>query len=213
MKAPNLHLNLLHASERQSSSPVRLRVMLPVLALLACVGCLVWWGVIAGQLMLVRGQVDTIKQELDAKKAENGGVLAMMTSNVNMQAEIDQLSMYVNGRRVYGKLFTQIAETLTPDVQLLKLEIPLPPPQNLQPPGPKPKPGQKVQPLLGPTNTVETVVLTAMGATTNWRSVDKFKDIVTGLDGNGVVDSKITWPDPSKKFEITFKCKERGFEK
>ena len=41
MKAPNLHLNLLRASERQSSSPVRLRVMLPILAVLACLGCCV----------------------------------------------------------------------------------------------------------------------------------------------------------------------------
>ena len=61
MKAPNLHLNLLHASERQSSSPVRLRVMLPIFAALACVGCLVWWGVLACQLLLVKDQVKAIQ--------------------------------------------------------------------------------------------------------------------------------------------------------
>ncbi|MBO7685024.1 MAG: hypothetical protein J6V72_01490, partial [Kiritimatiellae bacterium] len=62
MKAPNLHLNLLHASERQSSSPVRLRVMLPILSVLACLGCLVWWGVLACQLMLVKSQCASIRR-------------------------------------------------------------------------------------------------------------------------------------------------------
>ena len=74
MKAPNLHLNLLRASERQSSSPVRLRVMLPILAVLACLGCLVWWGVLAGQLMLVKSQSASIEKDLAAKKAQHGGI-------------------------------------------------------------------------------------------------------------------------------------------
>ena len=43
MKAPNLHLNLLREQERVSSSPVRVRVMLPSLAILACVAMLGWW--------------------------------------------------------------------------------------------------------------------------------------------------------------------------
>ena len=60
MNAPKLHLNLLRDSERQSSSPVRLRVMLPILAALACVGCLVWWGVLAGQLILAKAQVSSL---------------------------------------------------------------------------------------------------------------------------------------------------------
>jgi hypothetical protein len=60
MNAPKLHLNLLRDSERQSSSPVRLRVMLPILAALACVGCLVWWGVLAGQLILAKAKVSSL---------------------------------------------------------------------------------------------------------------------------------------------------------
>ena len=97
MKAPNLHLNLLHASERQSSSPVRLRVMLPIFAALACVGCLVWWGVLAGQLMLVKAQSASIRQDLAAKKAAHGGILREMTAERETQAELDQLTMYAHG--------------------------------------------------------------------------------------------------------------------
>ena len=80
MKSPNLHLNLLHASERQSSSPVRLRVMLPILAALACLGCLVWWGVLTCQLMLVKTKVESIKRDIAAKKAEHGDVLNQMSA-------------------------------------------------------------------------------------------------------------------------------------
>ena len=42
MKTASFHLNLLNSSEILSSSPVRLRVMLPVGAFLACIGLLVW---------------------------------------------------------------------------------------------------------------------------------------------------------------------------
>ena len=112
MKAPNLHLNLLHASERQSSSPVRLRVMLPVLAVLACVGCLVWWGVLAGQLMLAKMQNDSLRKDLAAKKAVHGGILQQMTAELEMRAELDQLTMYAHGRRTYGDLFRRFAASV-----------------------------------------------------------------------------------------------------
>ena len=118
MKAPNLHLNLLRASERQSSSPVRLRVMLPILAALACVGCLVWWGVLAGQLMLVKGQANALRQDLAAKKAEHGGILSQKTEERNLQAELGQLEMYENGRRTYGVLFGQLAQGIFPAQEL-----------------------------------------------------------------------------------------------
>ena len=131
MKAPNLHLNLLHASERQSSSPVRLRVMLPIFAVLACVGCLVWWGVLACQLILVKSQAASIQKDLAAKNAEHGDILQQMGSARNVQAELDQLAMYAHGRRTYGGLFKNLADVVPENLQLLSLEIPEPPVQNL----------------------------------------------------------------------------------
>ena len=91
MNAPKLHLNLLRDSERQSSSPVRLRVMLPILAALACVGCLVWWGVLAGQLILAKAKVSSLQADLDAKKAAHSGILKQMGDARELQAELDQL--------------------------------------------------------------------------------------------------------------------------
>ncbi len=213
MNAPNLHLNLLHASERQSSSPVRLRVMLPILAALACVGCLVWWGVLAGQLVLMRGQIRTIKGDLAAKKAEHGGILEQMAAERNLRSELDQLAMYSNGRHTYGELFSRVAHVMPPDIQLMELEIPRPPPQNLLPPGAKP--GPKVVPLLGPTNTVEDVILNMRGNTEKWQAVEPFKEAVAGTGGtnSATVSSSISWTVPGRAFTIEYRCRERRFEK
>ena len=231
MKAPNLHLNLLHASERQSSSPVRLRVMLPIFAALACVGCLVWWGVLACQLMLVKAQVKAVQQDLAAKKKEHSGVLDQMAARRNAQAELDQLTMYKNGRRTYGELLKKLPEVVPEGVQLLALEIPEPPAQNLVPPGAKP--GSKVQPLLGPTGTVENVSLRILGRTAKDGPV---KEMMKSLESPAFADSLLaaqkgadlkstrsekSWPDTSPDvrnkgflaFEVMYRCVERRFEK
>lgn len=231
MKAPNLHLNLLRASERQSSSPVRLRVMLPILAALACVGCLVWWGVLAGQLMLVRAQTNTLRQDLAAKKAEHGGILSQKADERNLQAELGQLKMYENGRRTYGGLFNRLAGVMPEGMQLMALEIPEPPVQNLLPPGAKP--GPKVKPLLGPTNTVEGVTLRIMGRAENEKPVNAMMEalrspafadsLVAAQKGADVGASRQvrSWTDTSSDghnqdllaFEIKYRCVERRFEK
>ncbi len=225
MKAPNLHLNLLHASERQSSSPVRLRVMLPILAALACVGCLVWWGILAGQLMLVRAKMASVDNEIKAKKEENRGVLEMKARKDNAQAELDQLKMYKNGRRTYGGLLKNIPEVVPEGVQLLALEIPEPPPQDLLPPGAKPGPKVNVKPLWGPTGTVENVSLRIMGRTAQDGPV---KEMMKSLESPAFADSLVaasrrerSWPDTSSDsrdqgllaFEIEYRCVERRFEK
>jgi len=231
MKAPNLHLNLLHASERQSSSPVRVRVMLPIFAALACVGCLVWWGVLACQLMLVKARSASIRQDLAAKNAEHGGILQQMEAARNVQAELDQLTMYNHGRRTYGDLFRQLANVMPEDVQMLELEIPEPPPQNLLPPGAKP--GPAVRPLLGPTGTVEAVSLRVFGRTPKEKPVEA---LMKALEGpaftNALVivrnappaqmsprirsfsqETKSTDGIRQLVFDIEYRCAERRFEK
>lgn len=232
MKAPNLHLNLLHASERQSSSPVRLRVMLPILAALACVGCLVWWGVLACQEILVKSQTAAIQQDLAAKNAEHGDILQQMGAVRNAQAELDQLTMFAHGRRTYGTLFKNLADVVPEELQLLSLEIPEPPVQNLLPPGAKP--GPKVKPLLGPTGTVENVSLRIVGRAPKDKSVEV---LMQSLEGdaftNMLVIAKGVPPDQASPrihsfhqdansdhggarllaFDIEYRCAERRFEK
>ena len=232
MKAPNLHLNLLHASERQSSSPVRLRVMMPILAALACVGCIVWWGVLACQLVLAKSQIATIDEEMRAKNAEHGGVRSQMEGIRNAQAELEQLTMYANGRRTYGMLFKNLAEAVPEELQLLSLEIPEPPVQNLLPPGAKP--GPKVKPLLGPTGTVETVTLRIFGRSPKDKPVESLMKALAGSEfTNELVIAKGVPPDQVSPrirsftqenkaasegvrqlvFDVEYRCVERRFEK
>lgn len=232
MNAPKLHLNLLHDGERQSSSPVRVRVMLPVFAALACLGCLVWWGVIAGQLILAKTQVSTLKGDLDAKKATHSGILRQMASVRETQAELDQLTMYANGRRTYGELFKELADVVPEGVQLLALDIPEPSPQQLLPPGVKP--GPKVKPLLGPTGTVERVALRIMGRTPRETPVEQLmKSLAEPAFTNSLVIAKDAPGDlmsprvrsfqqdasPDEhgarllSFDVEYRCAERRFEK
>ena len=232
MKAPNLHLNLLHASERPSSSPVRLRVMLPILAVLACAGCLVWWGVLAGRLMLARSQAASIQRDLAAKNAEHGDILQQMVAARDAQAELDQLTMYARGRRTYGALFKNLADVVPESLQLLSLEIPEPPVQNLLPPGAKP--GPKVKPLLGPTGTVENVSLRIVGRAPKDKPVEA---LMLSLEGDSFTNAlavvKGVPPDQASPrihsfhqdaspddggarllaFDIEYRCAERRFEK
>ena len=56
MNAPNLHLNLLRPDEKTSSSPIRLRVMLPIFSLLFCAACAIWWGILFMQGLLLNGK-------------------------------------------------------------------------------------------------------------------------------------------------------------
>ena len=223
MNAPNLHLNLLHVSERQSSSPVRLRVMLPIFAALACVGCLVWWGVLECQLMLVKNQMASIQKEFDAKKAEYEDVRKQKDALQNAQAELDQLTMYANGRRTYGEMFGLLPTVIPEDMQLLSLEIPPPPLQNLLPPGQKP--GPKVKPLLGPTNTVETVTLHIRGRVPESGAAKALKEALKKPEFSDVLvmakderldqESRPSSPDGERQllFHLEYRCRERRFEK
>ena len=233
MKAPNLHLNLLRAQEVVSSSPVRIRVLLPVLAALACVAVLGWWGMLFAQETMVKSQIRAIEDDLAARKAQHAEVQRNMVAARDLQAELDQLAMYANGRRTYGDALARLAEVVPAKVQLLSLEIPEPPLQDLTPPNAKP--GQKLPPLLGPTGTVETVSLRIMGRTEKVEPVNALMEsLATPAFSNTLSIVKSAVPGEMSPrihsfrqeaasatkdaprllaFDIEYKCQARRFEK
>ena len=71
MKSANVHLNLLKDTERLSSSPVRLRVMLPVVALFACLGMALWWAILFTQLLMIKAESQTIDEDVKVKGQED----------------------------------------------------------------------------------------------------------------------------------------------
>ena len=173
MKSTAFHLNLLMESERVSSSPIRFRVMLPILSMLACVGLTIWWAILGGQLMLARTSLSHIESELRDRDAAHRDVLAKMAEMNDLTARLAQLDCYSNSILRRGELLASLAEAMPLKVQLVKLEIPapahpvIPKPQ----PPPRPKPGQKrakapaIPAILGPTGYVERATMTLIGRT------------------------------------------------
>lgn len=167
------HLNLLMESERVSSSPVRFRVMLPVLTMLACVGLAIWWAILGGQLMLAKTNVSRLEAELRDHDAEHREVLGKMAEVNDLVARLAQLDCYSNSVLRRGGALAGIAEVMPLKVQLVKLEIPPPahPVIPKPPPPPRPKPGQRraktppVPAILGPTGYVERATMTLVGRT------------------------------------------------
>ena len=229
MNASNLHLNLLRDAEKVSSSPVRLRVMLPILALLLCVGCAIWWAVLFMQMLLLRGQLATLRTDLDGKKSDHAAILAEMAKVRDLQAELDQLMAYRKGRHAYGPLLAQLAETMPTNVQLTAIAIPEPPPQMLT----NPK-FPKLPPLLGPTNTTEAVTFRLTGRTANAAPVTAFMETLAGEAFKDwlVIDKTAAGALQSPRihsfrqesraqddgarllaFDVEYRCPERRFEK
>ena len=230
MKAQNLHLNLLRAEEKASSSPVRMRVMLPLLSLLLCAACLVWWGILFMQGMLLGGKVKSVRADLEGKKAAHAAILAQMADMRERQAQLDQLYAYKKGCHKYGGLLAKLAEVVPEEVQLTALTIPEPPPQMLSDPK-----NPKRPPLLGPTNTVENVQFRISGRTAATASVTALMEAVEGETFSDWIvadnDKKNAAARKKKRihirqearagedgvrmlaFEVEFRCKERRFEK
>ena len=229
MKSPNLHLNLLRPDEKASSSPVRLRVMLPILSLLFCAAFAIWWGVLFMQGLILNGKVASARADLESKKTAHAAILAQMTDMRERQSQLDQLDAYKRGCHKYGGLLAKLAEVIPAEVQLTALTIPEPPPQMLSDPK-----NPKRPPLLGPTNTTESVQFRVSGRTAATASVTSLMEAIES-DAFGkwiVVDKNKNAAARKKKrihirqesragedgvrmlaFDVEFRCKGRRFEK
>ena len=159
MKSANVHLNLLKNTERLSSSPVRLRVMLPVVALFACLGMALWWAILFTQILMIRTEAQTIDEDVKAKSSAHAEAISRQDQVREMRQQLEQLTYYRNGVRTIGQPLAKLAEAMPLKVQLTELSFAPPPPD------PLPKPGQKVSPFAPPTN-VETQRLVIAGRTT-----------------------------------------------
>ena len=157
MNAASFHLNLLKETEKLSSSPIRVRVMLPTMALLACIGMAVWWGVIFTQTIMAKTSADSIDETIREKKAAHAEVIARMELARELKLELEQLDYYSNGVRHVAEPLAKFAEAMPVRVQLTSLSIAEPLPQNLKGPNPK------LPPLWGPAENCETQKLAIAG--------------------------------------------------
>lgn len=187
--------NLLKAEELKSSSPVRLRVMAPVLAAFAVVAMLVWWGMLWIQASTVSMSVGVVQGEIDSRAAAYRSVSGDMNETQELERQLDQLSRFRKARRTWAPALTALAQVTGRDVQLTKVEIPPPPPQDLSSPDPK------LPPLWGPTNDTDAVSLVIAGRVFREAQV---ADFLKALEANGLggavrIDRSENSADPSPK--------------
>ena len=175
MKGSSFHLNLLSESEKLSSSPIRLRVMMPILAILAIAGMTIWWGTLTTQLIMVRSRTSATQDELAAKKGAHDAIIGNMTLANEEAAQLQQLEFYRGGCSKWGETFAALAEVLPVRMQLVRLDMPEPPPQILHDPK-----NPKRPPLLGPTNDTESVSIVMTGRAARDTTIVAFMESLEG---------------------------------
>lgn len=241
MKKSAYHLNLLMENERLSSSPVRFRVMMPILAGLAALGIAVWWLILFSQVILAQSNVSRLKNEMKARDGAHRQIKEKMAQVNEFTAELAQLDCYSNSIVRRGELLTSLAEAMPLKVQLLKLEIPEPEPPKL-PEAPKPPPGKKkkkapVFVVHGPTGYVERATLVLTGRSPKDPPVFALMESLSGdaFTNALVVTHDPRHPDPSPRvrsfrqettgntrgkgatrmvaFDIEYRLPERRFDK
>lgn len=159
MTTEAFHLNLLQPAEHVSSSPVRLRVILPLLAFFAGVGMVIWWGSLFAQRMLVQAKLKSLAAENATRNAAESDAKAQHAAYLERSARLRQLDGYAASVRHIGPALAALAENMPVGIQLLDLSISEPPPQNLQPAD------RRLPPFRGPTNVVEQQTLSLDGRT------------------------------------------------
>jgi len=215
MKSSSFHLNLLKEQEKLSSSPVRLRIMMPVGALLVCTGMLIWWAIVFGQALVLKTQADNIESELIAKQNSNAEVIKKMELVRELQLQLEQLDYYRGGLRKIGEPLARLAEVIPLRVQITSISVPDMKPQNLMPPVGR-------VPLFGPPTNVETQQLLIAGRTTKetpvvalmealdnaefqplvttTRKVNSFQQDSVEFEGRKLLSFELEYAMPERKF-------------
>ena len=173
MSAKAIHLNLLQDAERVSSSPVRAKVMLPLVAGVFLVVMLLWWVFLLLQGGLVSSELSDLRSEIAATDRDYAEVCKIKDVLRAKESELNQFKGYMKARRIWGETLAAVATAMPEGIQLGLIEIPEPSPQNLNPP-----PGIRLPPLLGPTNELESVTFRIAGKTAREAYVFDFLDAV-----------------------------------
>ena len=138
-----MHVNLLRAEERVNSSPIRKRVILPIVSCLFCLSMLGWWALQSASLALVAAERNESESVRNGLREQHAAAVADRAQVEELRGHIAELRSFVGGRHAYGGLLAHIAETVPDDLQIRSLVIaparaPVAPP----PPGQLPAPPQ-----------------------------------------------------------------------
>lgn len=157
-----LHFDFLLEEERVSSSPLRLRFLLPVLGVLCLLGPLVCWQVESSALGDLAARKQSLEGEITRLKPGHELVLKDRAEEKELAAQLQQLSYYRASKNPLGAALGNLTNCVTSLIQLteLHLKTQMPPPlPSLQP---KPKNALELGKLC-PTNLTDQVTLYMKG--------------------------------------------------
>jgi hypothetical protein len=151
----HLHLDLLKDEERFSSSPIRLRIVVPMVASMATLSCLIWLTLLGlrthGQVVVKRG----LQESIDGLKAAHVAFIDLRMREKEAGAMYQQLLYYEHSRIRFGQTLAQLPDLVPANIQLTEMRVSPPPPPQVD----------SKQPELGPTNKAEVVTLRLSGRT------------------------------------------------
>lgn len=220
-----IHVNLLRNSERRSSLPVRMRVMVPALSSLLLLGFLVWaWFLSSRNADLVSGRDDILAKQ-DNQKAAIADYREIKKREGAVRGELEQLESYSEGRILFSSVLAGLPLAVPSTMQLTSLEIP-PPPRPVQAKPEKQASGNSrtdevKKPSPKEKRRGEKVFLKLSGLVDSAPSVDALRAALrSGIFTNLVVSTeipkgafRISGEQGSKfVFEVNCECIERVFK-
>jgi hypothetical protein len=158
----SLHFDFLLETERLSSSPLRLRFMIPVVGFLCLSAALIVWQVDYSSWNASVLSKKKTEEEIAKLKSSHEAVLKDRAEIKELSGQLEQLKYYQHSKNLVGATLAYLTNCVTSNIQLTELAIAsqMPPPVNTGQAKPK-------TPLdlakLCPTNTLEAVNLRFKG--------------------------------------------------
>lgn len=230
-----LHFDFLLDSERFSSSPLRLRFLVPVLGVLCLLAPLAVWLQESSQVEGVASKKQLLETEIAQLKASHEGVLKEMAEEKDIQAQLKQLGFYRKSKCLVGATLAGLTNCVSSRIQLTRLELltKTPPPLFS---GPQARPANAIElSKLCPTNLTDVVTLRFSGRSIQTGGTPvEVNRFLQALQGNAFASlisparkPKVTFQEESASFasrqgsapsqetvsfEITYECLPRRFE-
>lgn len=215
MKTP-LHLNLLKEEEHFSSSPVRLRVMMPTAAVFVALCSIAWFFLLAGKVHTQAHLNEKLKQAVASITPVYAAVLDSRAQEQEYRAMARQLGIYTNSRVLFGESLSLISARVPSCIQFTEMRIP------------QPTLADPAHPSAAPTNRFEQVFLRISGRTSgdhpseavNTLLAELRTPVFTNLLRSVSIPKGAFRQDNARSasnrdtllFEITCECQPRRFE-
>lgn len=123
----DMHFNLIKPEEILSPNPVRLRLILPVLAVICAVMSGVWSLLESMRADTAEQKHRSLQEEMKQVGPAHSHVVALSTNEADLVAGITQLNYCKNSRRAFGDALYLLGAHIPHEIQLTEVYAPLPP--------------------------------------------------------------------------------------